>query len=137
MTAILDTSFLFALVNRKDRNHERVFKVVQTINKSLILPVSVLPEICYLIGSRLGYKVMCNFLEQLTNGDVILETITVIDLKRTVEIMNQYADTHLDFVDATIVSIAERLNISCILTLDRRDFSIIRPRHSLYFEILP
>lgn len=32
---------------------------------------------------------------------------------------------------------AERLNIERILTLDRRDFSIIKPKHCAAFEILP
>jgi predicted nucleic acid-binding protein len=48
-----------------------------------------------------------------------------------------YADTHLDFVDASLVAMAERLNIHRILTLDRRDFTIIRPKHYPHFEILP
>jgi predicted nucleic acid-binding protein len=43
----------------------------------------------------------------------------------------------VDFVDATIAAVAERLNITRILTLDQRDFQIIRPKHSDYFEILP
>ncbi|MFN4862237.1 MAG: VapC toxin family PIN domain ribonuclease, partial [Pseudanabaena sp.] len=45
--------------------------------------------------------------------------------------------SQLDFVDAVIVAIAERLRITRVLTLDRRDFSIMRPRHCDYFEILP
>jgi predicted nucleic acid-binding protein len=43
----------------------------------------------------------------------------------------------LDFVDALIVAIAERLNISRLLTLDRRDFQFIRPKHCTSFELLP
>lgn len=51
--------------------------------------------------------------------------------------MRQYADAKLDFVDAIIAAIAERLNITRILTLDQRDFRLIRPRHCEAFEILP
>ncbi|MDJ1182374.1 hypothetical protein PMH09_04135 [Roseofilum sp. BLCC_M143] len=43
----------------------------------------------------------------------------------------------LDFVDASIAAVAERINVTRILTLDRRDFTILRPRHCDYFEILP
>jgi len=35
----------------------------------------------------------------------------------------------LIFVDATIAAVAERLQIARILSLDQRDFRIIRPRH--------
>jgi predicted nucleic acid-binding protein len=40
-------------------------------------------------------------------------------------------------VDALIVAMAERLNIIRLLTLDRRDFQIIRPKHCGSFELLP
>lgn len=53
------------------------------------------------------------------------------------EILEQYADSQLDFTDAAIVAIAERLAITRVYTLDRRDFSIVRPIHCDYFELLP
>ena len=59
------------------------------------------------------------------------------DLSRAVKLLDEYADARLDFVDATIVAIAERLNIRRILTLDRRHFRIIRPHHCEAFELLP
>lgn len=33
--------------------------------------------------------------------------------------------------------LAERLNITQILTFDRRDFSVFRPAHTPYFDLLP
>lgn len=137
MTAILDTSFLLALTNTKDRNHSRVLNLAHTISDPLILPVSVLPEVCYLIASRLGHSSMRRFLKELTASDTVLEPITSSDLQRVTEILDQYTESQLDFVDATIVAVAERQNITRILTLDRRDFAIIRPRHSAYFELMP
>ena len=137
MTAILDTSFLLAVTNAKDRNHARVLNIARTINEPLILPVSVLPEICYLVASRLGHGAMRLFLKRFIASDTILETIIPTDLRRAAEILDQYADSQLDFVDATIIAIAERRNITRILTLDRRDFSIIRPQHCPHFELLP
>jgi len=137
VSAILDTSFLLALTNSKDNHHTRVFSVIRTLTEPLILPISVLPEICYLLASRLGHAAMRQFLQNLIASNTILETITPIDLQRATELLEQYADSRLDFVDATIVAIAERRNITRILSLDRRDYSIIRPRHCSYFEILP
>lgn len=43
--------------------------------------------------------------------------------------LSVYADAKLDFADATIVAMAERLDVETILTLERRDFSIVRPNH--------
>jgi predicted nucleic acid-binding protein len=111
--------------------------VAKSIDDPLVLPVTVLPEVSYLIGSRLGYGVMRQFLSGLVTGNVTLETVTMTDLKRVTEILEEYEDSWLDFVDATIVAIAERLDVTRVLTLDRRDFTIIRPKHHSHFEILP
>jgi len=137
MTALIDTSFLVALTNRNDRNHTRVLTISQTISDVLVLPTVVLPEACYLIASRLGHSTMRRFLIELTASVTKLEAVTSADLQRVNEILDQYADSQLDFVDATIIAIAERENITRIFTLDRRDFTLIRPRHCDYFEILP
>lgn len=137
MTAILDTSFLFALTDQSDRNHQRVLTVAQDANETLVLPVVVLPEICYLVASRLGHQAMRRFVASMTPDAVQVESVAAEDLVRIQQILENYADNQLDFTDAAIVAIAERLAITRVYTLDRRDFSIIRPKHCDYFEILP
>ena len=137
MTVVLDTSFLFDLTDLTDRNHDRVLAAVQSINEPLLLPSVVLPEVCYLIASRLGHNAMRKFIANLVVSGIQIESMTEKDLERVNQILEQYADSQLDFVDAVIVSIAERLGITRVLTLDRRDFSIMRPRHCDCFEILP
>jgi uncharacterized protein len=137
MTAILDTSFLFALTDKSDRNHQRVLAIAQNANENLVLPVAVLPEICYLIASRLGHNAMRRFVSSMTPDVVQVETVTAEDLIRVHQILEKYADNQLDFTDAAIVAIAERLAITRVYTLDRRDFSIIRPKHCDYFELFP
>ena len=60
-----------------------------------------------------------------------------INNEAAAEILLQYSDAKLDFVDTLIVALAERLNITRVLTLDRGDFQLIRPKHCSAFEILP
>lgn len=137
MTAILDTSFLFALTDQSDRNHQRVLTVAQGTSERLVLPVVVLPEICYLIASRLGHQAMRHFVASMTPDAVQVESLTIEDLVRIKQILDIYTDNQLDFTDAAIVAMAERLAITRVYTLDRRDFSIIRPQHCDYFELFP
>ncbi|NWG18437.1 MAG: hypothetical protein HXY41_17575 [Chloroflexi bacterium] len=59
------------------------------------------------------------------------------NIQRTAQLLQKYADTRLDFVDATIVAAAERLTVSRVLTLDHRDFRLVPPRHVESFELLP
>lgn len=47
------------------------------------------------------------------------------------------ADAELDFADAAVIALAERLDIEHVATFDRRDFSIIRPQHCQAFQLLP
>ncbi len=63
--------------------------------------------------------------------------IELDDLRRVREIAIAYADAEFDIVDCCIMAIAERLNITRIATFDRRDFSVFRPSHCEYFELLP
>ncbi len=137
MTAILDTSFLFALTDQSDRNHNKVLAIIQNVNESLILPIVVLPEICYLLVSRLGHRAMRHFVFSLATSTVQIEQVVPEDFIRIHQILEQYADSHLDFTDAAIIALAERLKVTRVYTLDRRDFSMIRPRHCDYFELLP
>ena len=76
------------------------------------------------------------FIQRLEHNPLQFEVITKADAPRIYELLDQYADIRLDFVDAAIVTLAERLSIRRILTVDE-DFRIVRPKHCEYFEILP
>ncbi len=137
MTAIIDTSFLFALTNRNDKNHEACLTVAQQMRGRFILPMSILPEIAYLLDSRLGHHVMREFIAQVQQPAWTLTPVTEKDLERSSQILKEYADLRIDFVDTTIVAVAERLKVTRVLTLDRRHFRVIRPLHCPTFTLLP
>ena len=134
---LLDTSFLYALNDASDRNHRAVVALLDTLNAPLALPTPVLPELCYLLHSRLGHHVMRRFLHGLIESDIHILPLSADDMQRIVELLEQYTDARLDFTDAGIVALAERHGISTIATFDHRDFSIVRPRHTVSFELLP
>lgn len=52
-------------------------------------------------------------------------------------LMRIYADSNIGFVDSAIIALAERLNSTRIVTLDRRHFTFVRPRHCAHFDLLP
>jgi predicted nucleic acid-binding protein len=39
--------------------------------------------------------------------------------------------------DASIIAIAERLDLTTIATLNHRDFAVVRPAHCDGFELIP
>lgn len=138
MAFLLDTGFLYAQLNGKDSWHTDVSAAANIAEReTIILPIPVITEVTYLLQRDLGIEAVPTFLENLDETDLVLETLTTEDYKRAAEILRKYNDANIDFVDDCIVAIAERLNITKILTVDRRHFGIFKPNHCEAFEIFP
>ena len=135
-TVIADTGFVVALANRSDSKHQAV-KAIYIQQQMILLPQTVLAEVAYLIGRESGRVTVASFLRGLPVSRFSLIALVEQDILRVAEILNQYADSRIDFVDATVMAVAERLNIVTVLTLDRRDFSLFRPRHCDIFNLIP
>ena len=133
---IADTGFVVALTNQRDRYHSDVVSIYLQYPE-ILLPQLVLVEVCYLIGRDVGIAKVVQFLRNLPSSRFQVIQATDTDLDRTAEILEQYIDSKLDFVDSSIMAIAERLNIQTVLTIDRRDFQILRPKHCEYFIVKP
>ncbi len=136
MTALLDTSVLLAALTENDLQHARCAAALEQ-EDDLILPDVVLPELTYLLIRDAGYQPVIRFLEALGQGEMPLAAPTAADLTRAADILEKYADSRVDFVDSVIVAMAERLNVTRILTLDHRHFSLFRPKHCPNFELVP
>lgn len=134
--SLLDTGFVFAMLDSDDENHEACVKAFSAESQA-ILPEPALCEVAYLVLRDLKREVLIDFLNSIVQGNIRVEKTTSNDLARTAELLRKYADTRVDFVDCVIVAIAERLKIQRILTLDRRDFQLFRPLHCSHFEIVP
>jgi predicted nucleic acid-binding protein len=53
------------------------------------------------------------------------------------ELVATYRDLPLGSVDASVIAAAERLDATEVATLDRRHFSVVRPRHEVALQLLP
>ena len=126
MTALLVTGFLLAVLDVDDDLHPACVRALG-VEPEPILPDMVLPELAYMVLRELGYEVLVRFLSAVLRGELRLERTTEHDLQRTAEILRQYADSRIDFVDCAIAAMAERLNIRRILTVDQRHFRLFRP----------
>jgi predicted nucleic acid-binding protein len=136
MIAVADTGFIIAVLNRRDNRHQSSSAVYRDADQ-IVLPQTALTEIAYLLNQRVGSDSVAKFLETLPESKVVVVSLDAQDLANTATILRRYADSRIDFVDATIMAVAERLNLTTICTLDRRDFSIYRPAHCPYFQLLP
>jgi len=137
MTLIADSNFVYALYNANDIHHQAGMSLLSQNTEVMLVPDVVLPEVSYLITRDIGHSGMRTFLEYFMQLDVQLEAVGMQDLARVRDIVSAYADARFDIVDCCILAIAERLNITRIATFDRRDFSIFRPQHCDFLELLP
>ena len=54
MAYLLDTGFLYALLNRKEQTHEIVVAAARTIREPIIVPVPAVTETAYLLLRDVG-----------------------------------------------------------------------------------
>lgn len=53
------------------------------------------------------------------------------------DLVEMYANLPLGAADASVIAVAERLELAEVATLDRRHFTVVRPRHVNAFTLLP
>ena len=90
-----------------------------------------------MLGRDAGIMTVVAFVQGIAASRFNLIALTDADLERVAEILEKYADSRIDFVDASVMAVAERYGSKTILTLDQRDFRLFQPKHCQRFEILP
>lgn len=137
MALILDTGPAYASLDRSDAAHEACRALIEGADEPLVLPSPTLGEIDYWVSRGLGAGAMAALLEDVYAGAYQVEDLALADYQRVAELLRVYEDLDLGFVDAAVVAIAERLGEPKLATLDRRHFTVVRPRHVDVFDLLP
>lgn len=120
-----------------DAHHEECLDLLESHPGPLIVPMLVITEVVYLLGTRLGAEPEIRFLGDLASGTLIAEPVLPSDWIRIAELVGAYRDLPLGAVDASVVAAAERLAVTQVATLDRRDFAVVRPAHVEALDLLP
>jgi uncharacterized protein len=134
---IIDTGPFVAAANRREPDHEACRVLITETPGPLVVPALVIAEATFMIERAGGPTVEARFLRSLRSPRFQIEAPTTHDLARASELVEDYADLPLGGTDATIVALAERLEETDIATLDRRHFTVVRPRHVEAFKLHP
>ena len=135
MPLLVDTGVLYALADRRDAWHARVREHLSGHADALLAPVTILPEVAYLLRERIGAHAELAFVRAIARGELAVEAVQRADMSRAAQLMETYDE--LGFVDTTVIAIAERLKLSSIATTDRRHFAAVRPSHRERFVLVP
>ncbi len=135
LIAVVDTGPLYAAADLDDTDHDEALAVLGREDHHLVIPTLVIAETTYLIGSRLGPAAEARFLAGLADLDI--EAPSPSDWPRIAELVETYRDFPFGGTDASVIALAERLGTPVVITLDRRHFGAVRPRHCEALTLLP
>ncbi|MGH3616351.1 MAG: type II toxin-antitoxin system VapC family toxin [Pseudonocardia sp.] len=114
-----------------------LFTGLHLANRLPLVPATVVAEVGYLLNREAGPDVEALLLTALADGDFTPVDLTADDYRRAAELATTYPDLPLGTTDATVIAPAERLGVGEVATLDRRRFSVVRPRHITALTLLP
>ena len=137
MTALLDTNILLAASSPHDAQHNIAREAMRNLKGPRIVPAPVLPEVFYMLSRDASYASAYRLFDHLQGSAFRIESLTLTDMARMSAIMREYEDNRFDYVDTAIMALSERLNITRIYTLDRRDFGVFRPKHCTALSLFP
>ncbi len=123
-------------MDTNDADHESCAALLAEADDALVVPAPVLVELEWLGMSR-GVPARDVALAGILDGSILVEDLSSDDYERIAQLCERYDDLPLGLVDASVVTVAERLRERNVVTLDHRHFSVMRPRHVKAFVLLP
>jgi predicted nucleic acid-binding protein len=129
---LLDTGFLVASVNDRDRAHHECVAISKRVQARVATVEGVLVETFYMLrGERDAFH---RAIDLVQRWNVALIAPSLSAFRFASSLMRRYR--RMDLVDGLLVAAAETLGTRRILTLDRRDFSVYRLSGNRAFDIV-
>ncbi len=129
---VVDAGPLIALFRRRDRHHLRVKRFLAASSARLVTTLPVVTEVCHFLNAQGKLA----FLTWVRRGGLAIQAVGADDFEQIGAIMERYEDRDIDFADASLIWLADRLNSTAVLTVDRRDFEVYRLSNGKAFQII-
>jgi len=131
---MLDTGPIVTYLDATDPGHSCVVNTLDTFEGQLHTTCAVVTESMHFLGSTpQGPQVLVEFLA--SSGVQIAECTQFQQLREAALLMRKYLSTPMDFADATLVLLAQKLQVYKICTLDRRGFTTYRTPAGKHFTL--
>lgn len=136
---IVDSSGLVALLDRHEPDHDRCLAVVAEHGGPLLTTWPAFTEAMYLLHRNAGWAGVDALWRINAAGHLAITEQTEADQARMYELMRSFRDMPMALADASLVTLAEQLRETRVISLDRHFHSYVvtwgRGRHG--FELLP
>jgi predicted nucleic acid-binding protein len=135
LAGIIDTGAIVAILDASEDWHAACLQAIASLQMPLLTTEAILTELFHLIAARnLSMNRAWQFVR---SGAITVRPIDDSGLPILHALITRYKDRPMDFADATLVHLAERENISLILTVHHNDFETYRIGGRKKFTILP
>ena len=128
---LVDTGPLVALMNKRDRHHQRFVEYLKFFQGQLVTTWPVLTEVTHHVPVGKAVEIIA----LVRDG-----ALEIIDLgnagERIHDLMKKYADRPMDLADASLVWAAEHTGIEQVMTIDS-DFAVFRLANGHRLQVLP
>ena len=132
---LVDTGPLVAIIRKKDRDHERCRRYAAAVKAPLLTTWPVLTEAAWLL--REDDRFVIALLKMVSGGRLQVDPLGPEAAARIESFLMKYADQKPQLADATLLYLANSLNLDTVFTLDRRDFSIYRKDDDTVLNMVP
>ena len=132
---LFDSGPAVALLNVRDPAHTWAVDIIGGFTGQFHTTSAVITEsMHFAYASSAGPAVLAEFVT--ASRMQVHDYAQPAELREAVARMAKYADTPMDYADATLVLLAEKLGVYDIMTLDWRGFTVFRTRDGRAFNIV-
>ncbi|HEX2164532.1 MAG TPA: hypothetical protein VHM02_11335 [Thermoanaerobaculia bacterium] len=122
---LLDTGPLVAYLDAGDPQHRAVRRCLDGFSGRLVTTSAVITEAMHLAAAdSRGPRLVADFMAEA--GVESYDFTRPAELRDAVSLMERYRNLPMDYADATLLLLAEALDVADLLTLDRRGFAAFR-----------
>lgn len=134
---LLDTSFLYALLDGRDARHREAGRWYRDVDEDLATTPLVLAEVDYVAGAHAGAAARAAFRRDVAAGAHAIEWWPAAP-RDAVAVADRFGDIGISLADASLVVLAERPGTTRIATFDERRFRAVVPlRGARAFTLVP
>ncbi len=130
---LIDSGPLIALFDASDRHHAKATSFIKNNTSILITTIASITETLHLLNFNRNAQI--DFMGWINQGAVEIYSVENADFGRIQELTIKYSDLPMDFADACLVLLAEKLDINQIATIDR-DFTVYRIKGRKRFNVV-
>ena len=133
---LTDAGPIVALLDRGEADHARCVSALPGLSSPMLTTWPAFTEAMYLLGDAGGSRGQETLWRLVERNDLTVANLDEALRQRAHTLMGKYADLPMDLADATLVALAESLNVTRIFTLES-DFRVYRFRGRRSFEVVP